>query len=206
MKLEIFATTASISFPANFQKHAGGKMRLFDSLVKVWSFTGMFVGLAVMVCATTDPHQTQKANPLATTGKAAIKTQDGTVIPLKREEQIALMFIAAIDELENNCRTNAAEPCTLAVLIRGPQPKDPGRPVGKLKFDPNATDPNYTYKVVLNDFDWTIWANPRKPGLGGFYLKKGYPGGTFYNPLGPATEKDTEIGESQIDMDFRLRQ
>jgi hypothetical protein len=106
---------------------------------------------------------------------------------------------------DRGCGFYAAEPCTLEALIRGPQSKDAGTPVGKLKFDPNATDPNYTYKVVLDDGDWKIWANPRNPGLGGFYFKKGLHGTTWYNPVGPATEKDTSIGETSIDMDFRLR-
>lgn len=130
---------------------------------------------------------------------------DGKVVALKREEEIAIKFAATMDAMEHDCNFYAAEPCTLEALLRGPKPKDPSTPVGKLKFDPNATDPNYAYKLVLDDGDWKIWANPRKPGLGGFYLKKGLRGGTWYNPAGPATEKDTEVGETDIGMDFRLR-
>ena len=174
--------------------------------MKTWALVGTCVGLAAAGGVAAGPQQKPAAGPFATKAKVVVKTQDGDkVIPLKREEQIAVKFAGTIDALERNCGFYAAEPCTLEALIRGPKFKDAGYPVGKLKFDPNATDPNYTYKVVLDGSDWRIWADPRKPGLGGFYIKKGLHGGTWYNPVGPATEKDTSIGETAIDMDFRLR-
>jgi hypothetical protein len=112
------------------------------------------------------------------------------------------MFVSAISSLEDDCGRSAAEPCTLAALIRGPKSKDAGWPMGKLKFDPTTTDPNYTYKVVLEERKWQIWANPRKPGLGGFYVIHAFGGGTYYNPAGPATEKDTKITEHSIGGDL----
>ena len=172
------------------------------SFMKACALAAICVGFAAARGIAAAPQQKPATGPFGTTGKAVIKTQDGKVIPLKREEQVALMFVTAIDELEHNCESYAAEPCSLEALVRGPKSKDPGSPVGKLKFDPNATDPNYVYKVVLKDFDWMIWANPRKPGLGGFYQEFI---GTWYNPAGPVTKKDTQIGESRIDMNFRLQ-
>jgi WSC domain-containing protein len=145
-------------------------------------------------------QQKPSAGPFATQAKVTVKWQ-GAVIPLKREEQIAFMFVQAINSMEDSCGRHAAEPCTLDALIRGPKSKDKW-PLEKLKFDPNSTDPNYSYKVALEGDRWQVWANPRKPGLGGFYNKGAFFGGTWYNPTGPATEKDKKITESAIEGDL----
>ncbi len=155
-------------------------MKPITSFLKACALAAICVGFAAARGVAAAPQQKPATGPFGTTGKAVIKTQDGKVIPLKREEQIAFMFVSAINDLEHNCDFGAAtEPCTLEALIRGPKSKHASSPIGKLKFDPNATDPNYTYKVVLEDGEWKIWANPRKPGLGGFYQEFI---GTWYNP------------------------
>jgi hypothetical protein len=110
------------------------------------------------------------------------------------------MFVDAINSLQDDCSRHAAEPCTLEALVRGPRAQDTFG-VPKLKFDPNASDPNYTYKVVLAGHNWEIWANPQKPGLGGFYAR-GRAGGKWYNPAGPATANSAKITESSIDGDL----
>jgi hypothetical protein len=143
-------------------------------------------------------EQQAAAGPFATEAKVSVKSQ-GTVIALKREEQIAFMFVQAISSLEDDCGRHAAEPCTLATLVRGPK-GTAGWALGKLKFDPNASDPNYSYKVALDESKWEIWANPRKPGLGGFYVKEKF-GGRWYNPAGPATASHTKIDEFSISGD-----
>lgn len=145
-------------------------------------------------------QQKPGTGPFATQAKVTVKSQ-GAVIPLKREEQIAFMFVEAINSMEDSCGRHAAEPCTLEALIRGPMSKD-NWTLGKLKFDPNATDPNYSYKVALDGVKWQVWANPHKPGLGGFYNKGAFFGGTWYNSAGPATEKDKKIDESSIEGDL----
>jgi hypothetical protein len=176
-------------------------MKSFASLMKTCALVGICVWFAVAGGVAASPQQQPATGPFATKAKVEVKTGD-TVIPLKREEQIAFMFVSAIDSLEDDCGRHAAEPCVLEALIRGPKPKDPDWPVGKLKFDPNAADPNYTYKVVLENGKWQVWANPRKPGLGGLYLRHGFGGGTWYNPAGPATEKDKKISGSSIEGDL----
>ncbi|MBE3071354.1 MAG: hypothetical protein IMZ67_00130 [Acidobacteria bacterium] len=145
----------------------------------------------------------QKPMPSATAARVEVKAS-GKVIPLKREEQIAFMFVDAIKSMEDDCGRSAAEPCTLEALVRGPKAKD-SFGVGKLKFDPNATDVNYTYKITLDGNNWEIWADPRKPGLGGFYNKGRFGGGTWYNPAGTATRSNMKIEESSIVGDlFRV--
>lgn len=161
--------------------------------------------LAVSCLATTVAAQAKaapaKASPFDTKAVVEIKS-DGKVIPLKREEQIAYMFVNAIHELESNCGMSSAEPCTLPALIRGPKKKDDFG-VGRLKFDPNASDPNYTYKLALKGADWEIWATPKKPGLGSFYAKGKFFGGTFYRAAGgTATAADPKIDESSISGDL----
>jgi hypothetical protein len=159
-------------------------------------------GVLVALCLVGRVTAQQKpaASPSATKARVEVQSDNG-VIPLKREEQIAFMFVDAIHNLEDNCSRSAAEPCTLEALVRGPKAKDDFG-VGKLKFDPNATDPNYTYKVTLAGRDWEIWANPKKPGLGGFYAKGKFFGGRWYNPAGPATAASTKITGSSIGGDL----
>ena len=176
-------------------------MKSVASLMKTCALVGICVGFAAAGGAAASPQQQPAAGPFATKAKVEVKTED-TVIPLKREEQIAFMFVSAINSLEDDCGRHAAEPCTLEALIRGPKPKEADWPVGKLKFDPTPTDANYTYRVVLEDRKWQVWANPRKPGLGGFYVKHTFGGGTWYNPSGPATEKDKKITEHSIAGDL----
>jgi hypothetical protein len=165
----------------------------------------LFALLAVFVLAPrfstpVTAQQKPAAGPSATKATVEVESEKG-VIPLKREEQIAFMFLDAINNLEDNCSRSAAEPCTLEALVRGPKAKgDFG--VGKLKFDPNATDPNYTYKVTLAGTDWEIWANPKKPGLGGFYAKGKFFGGRWYNSAGSATAASTKITGSSIGGDL----
>jgi len=180
-------------------------MKSFASLMKTCALVGICVGFAAAGGVAASPPQKPATGPFATEAKVEVKSED-TVLPLKREEQIAFMFVSAIDSLEDDCGRHAAEPCTLEALIRGPKSKDAGWPMGKLKFDPTTTDPNYTYKVVLEDRKWQIWANPRKPGLGGFYIKHEFRGGTWYNPAGPATEKDKKISGSSIEGDLFMEQ
>ena len=156
--------------------------------------------VASWLAAHVTAQQKAAASPAATIAKVEVKSDQG-VIPLKREEQIAFMFVDAINNLLDDCSRSSAEPCTLAALVRGPKAKDDFG-VGKLKYDPNATDPNYTYKVALNGSDWEIWANPRKAGLGGFYAKGKFFGGKWYNPAGPATAGGTKITESSVGGDL----
>jgi hypothetical protein len=151
---------------------------------------------ALLGVTTVAAPQQHSATPSATKAVVVVKA-DEKVIPLKREEQIAFMFVDGIKNLLGDCRMKAAEPCTLEALVRGPKPKDEWG-MGKLVFDPNATDPNYSYSVKLADRDWEVRADPRKPGLGGFYAKGPSFGGVWYNPAGSATAAHTKITESSV--------
>jgi hypothetical protein len=123
-------------------------------------------------------------------------------VALKRPEQIALMFVVAISSLEDDCKRHAEHVCTLDELIAGPKSKDKDWPIGKLKFDPNKSDPNYEYKVAAAGDKWEIWANPKKAGLGGFYFKSGgFIADKYYNPSGPATAKSKQLSGYSVSGD-----
>jgi hypothetical protein len=139
--------------------------------------------------------------PYATKSKVLVKSND-KVLPLKREEQIAYIFLQSMSNMEDDCGRDAAEPCTFEALLRGPKLKKDGWEVGRLAFDPNTADPNYSYKLTLSEGSWEIWANPRRPGVGGFYLKQKWGGGVWYNPAGPADRSHTLIDGGSIDGDL----
>jgi hypothetical protein len=155
--------------------------------------------MVALVSTSATARQKPASTPSATKAKVVVESDAGA-IPLKRDEQIAFIFVEAVKNLQDDCSRHAAEPCTLEALVRGPKPKDDFG-IGKLQFDPNASDPNYTYKVIVNGRNWEVWADPRKPGLGGFYLKGPF-GGSWYNPSGPATPAHTKITGSSIDGDL----
>jgi hypothetical protein len=142
----------------------------------------------------------------ATTGPFATKatveiTDAGGKIPLKREEQIAFMFVDAIKHVEAECGRDAGGPCTIEVLAAGPKSTDSIK-VGKLKFNPITTDPNYTYKLTINGSNWELWATPKRAGLGGFYVAAGMMGDTYYSAKGAASNKDRKLTGTSINGDI----
>jgi hypothetical protein len=144
--------------------------------------------------------QAATTGPLAT--KATVEIKDATgIIPLKREEQIAFIFVAAIKQLEGECGRDAGGPCTIAQLVAGPKPTGSNK-VEKLKFDPTTTDPNFTYKLKIDAPNWELWVSPKRAGLGGFYVAPGMMGNVYYNPKGAASDKDKLLTETGITGDM----
>lgn len=133
--------------------------------------------------------------------KATVEVDDASgKIPLKREEQIAFMFVDAIKHVEAECGRDAGGPCTIAQLVAGPKSTD-GSKVGKVKFDP-STDPNFTYKLAINGSNWELWVTPKKPGFGGFYVAPGMMGDTYYSAKGAASNKDRKLTGSSVNGDI----
>lgn len=143
--------------------------------------------------------QTPASSPFATQAKVTVQIPGGE-LPLKLEEKIAFMFIAAIKTMEDDCQRHAGHPCTLEELATRPKSND-GWPMRRLKFDPAKADPNYTYKITVDGNNWEAWATPKKPGLGGFYDGGGFMRKTYYNPKGAATSKDQQVSGHTIDGD-----
>lgn len=131
------------------------------------------------------------SGPISARATVEITDENGTLIPLKPEEQIAVMFTEAISSLEDGCRRHLNRSCPLDELVRGATV--PTWNIGKLKYDP-AIDSHYTYAVIVNGTKWTATATPKKAGLGGFF----YDGSSmspkrFYNVTGPANTQSTKF-------------
>lgn len=91
---------------------------------------------------------TPTTGPFATKATVDIDDSKGKVI-LKREEQIAYMFLSAIEVIEHECQLDLQRACTLDQMLTGSYPA--GSHIEHLKFDPNKTDPNYTYTTPGKD-------------------------------------------------------
>jgi hypothetical protein len=145
-------------------------------------------------------HAMDGTGPFATIAKVAVEDDNGPV-KLKREEQIAIMFLAAIQRIEGNCQREAGHACTLDQLLTGPVGED-GSHLDKLKFDPKV-DPNYTYTLEASGKDWEAHANGKKPGFIGFCYRSGSSGFTTatYNASGKAKATDKELTNRSIQGD-----
>ncbi len=155
-------------------------------------FTPLVIGIAALGAAAT--------GPFATKAKVAVEVRDGT-LPLKFEEKIAFMFVAAIQSIQDDCRRHAGHACTMEELVAGAKSNDDWA-MPKLKFDPTKTDPNYTYKVQVKEKQWELWVTPRKPGLGGFYAAGSMISKVYYNAKGAASAADQKITGHSIDGDL----
>jgi hypothetical protein len=111
--------------------------------------------------------QTPTTGPFATTAKVEVNDSKGK-IALKREEEVAFMFLSAIEEIERECIMNIKRACTLQEALAGSNA--PGAQYEHLKYDPNKVDPNYTYMLWTNGTAYEAHATPKKPGFSGFYM------------------------------------
>jgi hypothetical protein len=138
--------------------------------------------------------------PFATTAKVDIEDSKGPV-QLKREEQIAYMFLSAIEIIEHNCQLTLQHVCPMDQILSGSYPKGTG--IEHLKFDPNKTDPNYTYTLATGGMAWEAHANPKKPGLKAFCFMSRSIGTTVatYNSTGVAGWTNTELGNRGTEGD-----
>ena len=129
------------------------------------------------------------SGPFATTAKIEVDDAKGQVA-LKRPEQIAIMFLTAIQQIELNCQLNEKHACGMDEVL------------GRLKFDPK-TDPNYAYTLGANGVAWEAHANAKKPGLIGFcFLSNGVANVTAtYNRGGTAGAIDNELTGRSISGD-----
>ena len=138
--------------------------------------------------------------PFATTAKVEIEDSNGKV-QLKREEQIAYIFLSGIEIIEHNCQLTLQHTCPMDQILSGSYPK--GAIIEHLKFDPNKTDPNYTYTLATGGMAWEAHANPKKPGLKGFCFMARDVGTTIatYNSTGNAGWVSTPLGNRGTEGD-----
>lgn len=138
--------------------------------------------------------------PFATKAKVEIEDANGPV-QLKREEQIAYIFLSAIENIEHECQLTVQHVCSFNQLLSGSDSH--GGQIEHLKFDPNKTDPNYVYTLAASGMAWEAHANPKRPGLKGFCFMSRTIGTTTatYSNAGVAGWTDMELGNRGMEGD-----
>ncbi len=143
---------------------------------------------------------TSASGPFATKATVEIEDAHGPV-QLNRDEQIAYMFLSAIEVIEHECQLDIQRACPLDQLLSGAYPKGSG--IDRLKFDPNKTDPNYIYTLAVNGMAWEAHATAKKPGQKGFCFMSRDVGTTIvtYSNSGPAGWTSTAVGNRGMSGD-----
>ena len=191
-KTGIFSIGASTVFAGRFFKGGIEEVGLWDRALKAAEVAAIYAASKSTAPPGGAGASRPGTGPFATTAKVEAEGSNGP-IALKREEQIALMFLTAIQSIESGCQNRAKRACTLDQLLAGPIASD-GSHIDRLKFDPK-TDPNYTYTLAASGMAWEAHANAKKTGLLGFYFfSRSFPSVTAcYNPAGTATVIDSEL-------------
>jgi len=205
-KTGLFSVGASTVFSGRYFKGGIEEAALWDRALKASEVAGIYA-TANPVAASAGPAAGASASapaagagPFATTAKISVEDSKGPVA-LKRPEQIAIMFLTAIQNIELVCQMRMKRACTMDEVLTGPVAPDGAR-IDHLKFDPKS-DPNYAYTLATNGMQWEAHANAKKPGLVGFcFLSKSYAMQTAtYNPAGMAGPIDKELTGRSIDGD-----
>jgi hypothetical protein len=206
-KTNVFAIGESPVFTGRFFKGGIQEVALWNRALKAAEVAAIYAagnsaasGVAPSTAPAPSTAATPTTGPFATTAKIDIEDAKGPV-QLRREEQIAYMFLSAIEIIEQSCLLTLQHACPLDQILSGSYPK--GAIIEHLKFDPNKTDPNYSYTLATNGMAWEAHANPRKPGLKGFCsMARGIGTVTVtYSNSGPAGWTSTELGNRGTEGD-----
>jgi len=165
------------------------------------------------IYATANPAGAAASAPAGAGGPATGPTTNAKVeaedskgpVTFKPQEQVAMMFLTAIEGIEFECWRDGTRFCTMNELLTGPVVK--GEKKDHLKFDPK-TDPNYNYVLINDDTGWQLHVTSRKPGLMGFLLDahNHMVMTVTYNRSGTATAADAEFTSRGVSGDsFRAQ-
>jgi hypothetical protein len=200
-KTGTFSIGESTVFTGRFFKGGIEEVGLWDRALKAAEVGSIYAACKPTASPVSASPSAPGTGPFATTAKVEVEDSSGPVA-LRREEQIAIMFLTAIQYIESDCQRRANRACTLDQLLAGPIAAD-GSHIDHLKFDPKK-DINYTYTLAASGMAWEAHANAKKPGLSGFYfLGKPFPATMIatYNPAGTATAIDKDLTGRSIDGD-----
>jgi hypothetical protein len=205
-KKNVFSLGESTVFTGRFFKGGIQDAALWSRALKATDVAAIYAAAApaavssASVAASANTAAMPTTGPFATKGKVEVEDANGPV-KLRREEDIAYMFLSAIEQIEHDCQLTLQHVCTFAQILSGAYPA--GTHMEHLKFDPNKTDPNYTYTLAANGMAWEAHANPKKPGLKGFCFMARTIGTTTatYNPAGTAGWTDIELGNRGMEGD-----
>ena len=167
-KKTVFTIGYSPVFSGRFFKGGIEEVALWDYALKASDVIAIYAASTATASTTSSASSTGAApttGPFATKATVEIEDAKGPV-KLKREEQIAYMFLSSIEVIEHNCQLTLQRTCTMAEMLSGSYPGKAN--IERLKFDPNKTDPNYSYTVATGGMAWEAHANAKKPGLIGF--------------------------------------
>lgn len=166
-----------------------------SEIAAIYNAAGESGGATASAPAVSGPTPT--TGPFATKAKVDLEDASGK-IPINRNEQIAYMFLSAMEEIEHNCQLTLQHACSFASALAGP-----GSNIERLKFDPNKVDPNYTYTLAAGGMAWEAHATPKKPGLKAFafYAKDIGTTTVTYNKTSAAGWTDTLIGNRGTEGD-----
>ena len=171
-KKTVFTIGYSPAFTGRFFKGGIEEVALWDRALKGSDVTAIYTA-STAIASTSATASAASASPTPTTGpfatNATVDIEDSKGrVNLKREEQIAYMFLSAIEVTEHECQLDLQRACTMDQMLSGSYPA--GSHIEHLKFDPNKTDPNYTYTLAAGGMAWEAHANAKKPGLLGLCL------------------------------------
>jgi len=203
-KKTVFTIGYSPVFSGRFFKGGIEEVALWDYALKASDVIAIYAASTATASTTSSASSTGAApttGPFATKATVEIEDAKGPV-KLKREEQIAYMFLSSIEVIEHNCQLTLQRTCTMAEMLAGSYPAA-GSHIEKLKFDPNKSDPNYSYTVASGGMAWEAHANAKKPGLDGWCFMSRTVGTTTvtYSTAGKAGWVDKEIGNRGMSGD-----
>jgi hypothetical protein len=207
-KKTLFTIGACSCFSGRFFPGSIDNVGLWNRALKPDEVAALYAAPGSTASGTTaSPVATTASGPTPTTGpfatKATVDVEDPSgKVQLRREEAIAYMFLSSIEVIEHNCQLTLQKVCPLNQILTGSYPPA-GKNIEHLKFDPNKTDPNYTYTLATGGMAWEAHANPKKPGLKGWCFMSRDVGTTIvtYNKTGPSGYTDTEIGNRGMSGD-----
>ena len=206
-KKNVFTIGESVVFTGRFFQGGIDDVALWNRALKPTEVAAIYAAAGhigspapASAPAATASGPTATSGPFATKATVDIEDAHGPV-QLKRDEQIAYMFLSAIEEIEHECQLDIQHACPLDQLLSGAYPKGSG--IEHLKFDPNKTDPGYTYTLAVNGMAWEAHATAKKPGLKGFCFMSRTIGTTTatYSNSGPAGWTSTELGNRGMSGD-----
>lgn len=190
-----FSIGASTVFGGRFLKGGIKEVALWDHALNPREAAAIWAaGRPKTVSRTSATSPPAGRGAFATIAKVEAWDSSGP-IQLKREEQIALMFLTAIQEIESDCQGQRKTACTYDQVV------------GRLRFDPKA-DPNYTYTLAASGMAWEAHATAKRPGLDGFYFfssRSALTTDAYYSTSGTASATDRELTDRSIAGDSFVR-
>jgi Concanavalin A-like lectin/glucanases superfamily len=211
-KKNVFTIGESPVFTGRFFHGAIDEVALWNRALRATEVTAIYAasGATASSADASTAAETGSARPgsvpAAASGpfasKATVEIEDAHgPVQLNRDEQVAYMFLSAIEVIEHECQLDIQHTCPLDQLLSGAYPKGSG--IDRLKFDPNKADPNYTYTLAVNGMAWEAHANAKKPGFKGFCFMSRDVGTTIvtYSNSGPAGWTSTAVGNRGMSGD-----